>query len=146
MTRPLTNDERAILEALLAEPFPGHEELKAQVSFVRAEETSESNEVQLAVERSKVPPAAVIEAAPTGGYGYNGERLLMGVVLCVAEGYLDALRYWSPSDAQTLGPVRPETFQLGGWSPRDEEDGFRHMSVEFLDVEMPEQEPDEPHR
>jgi hypothetical protein len=143
--RALSADEHAVLEALLAESFPGRDELRAQLPFTQAEGTSDANVIHLAVDHSKVPPAPVIEGGPTGGYGYNEEGLLLGVVLVVAGGYVDTLRYWSPSSAETEGPVRLETFQLGGWSPRDEEDGARHMDAEFLDVEMPDREPDRPH-
>jgi hypothetical protein len=143
MIRALSTDELTILEALLADPFPGRDQLRAQLPFTQAEGTSDSNTIHLAVDRSSVPPAEVIEVSPTGGYGYNSDGLLLGAVVCVADGYLDSLQYWSPSGAATSGPVRPETFQLGGWSPR-EEDGFRHMDADFLDTEMPDREPDKP--
>jgi hypothetical protein len=135
MTRPLSADERAILEALLAEPFPGRDELRAQLPFTQAVQESDPDFIHFDVDRSAVPPAPVTERVPTGGHGYNRDGFLVGIMLFVGDGYLEMLEYWNTTEPPASGPVRPETIQL------DQRSAPKARGTRVLLNELPDREP-----
>jgi hypothetical protein len=103
MPRPLSDIERGVIARLLAVPFPGRDELRAQLPFatVGGQCSCGCATVNLAVNRA-VAPAPVLSGAPVSADISDGE-FYAGIVLLVdGEGYVSCLEVYSIGDE----PVR----------------------------------------
>ncbi|CCH17705.1 hypothetical protein [Micromonospora lupini] len=92
MPRPLSVIERDVIARLLSVPFPGRDELRAQLPFARVEGRCGCGcvTVNLAVDRAAAP-AAVSSSAPVSA-DISDDEFYAGVVLLVdGEGYLCCL-------------------------------------------------------
>ncbi|MCW6003744.1 hypothetical protein K1W54_04005 [Micromonospora sp. CPCC 205371] len=111
MPRPLSDDERAVMARLLSVPFPGRDELRAQLPFATVEGRCGCGcaTVNLAVERAAAP-APVLSSAPVSADLSDGEYYAGIVLLVDGEGYLSCLEVYSIGDE----PVRrlPPTEQI----------------------------------
>ncbi|MEV6812584.1 hypothetical protein [Micromonospora sp. NPDC051296] len=101
--RPLSDVERSVIERLLSVPFPGRDELRAQLPFVTVRRRCGCGcvTVDLAVDRAAVP-ASVESSTPVSADISEGE-FYAGIVLIVdGEGYLSCLEAYAIGDE----PVR----------------------------------------
>jgi hypothetical protein len=118
MPRALVEEERAILEFLLAEGFPGRDELRAQLDHLVVTGPACAcgcESVALAVER-RAPPAAVDERVPTEALGRDAQGTEVGVLLHVIDGYMAELEFFSLADAKGFGRTTLDSLQLAEWS------------------------------
>jgi hypothetical protein len=119
--RPLTQDARALLHALLAHDFPGAAELRAQVD--RATQapgcTCGCGTLDLHVP-SDVPTASSGGAAPVEGtvIGADG-RPAGGVLLFVEDGRLSRLDVTSHGDPLPLPSPEQVTWGRTAWAGED---------------------------
>lgn len=102
--RPLSDNERAVVARLLSVPFPGRDELRAQLSFTTVEGRCGCGcaTVDLAVERGTAAPAPVLSSAPVSADLSDGEYYAGIVLLVDDEGYLSCLEVYAIGDE----PVR----------------------------------------
>ncbi|RIV31606.1 hypothetical protein [Micromonospora radicis] len=103
MPRPLSDIERGVIARLLAVPFPGHGELRAQLPFATVDGQCSCGcaTVNIVVDHAAAP-APVLSGAPVSADISDGE-FYAGVVLLVdGEGYLSCLEVYSIGDE----PVR----------------------------------------
>jgi hypothetical protein len=109
--RPLTQTERAVIERLLGSPFPGSDELLAQLRHTVVDGGCRSGcaTISLSVDRSAAAPAPVMSAAPVSADISDG---VCYVVLLVDDGFLSCLEVHSIGE-----PVR-DLPQPGTISPR----------------------------
>ncbi|MDG9678941.1 hypothetical protein [Micromonospora sp. DH14] len=106
--RPLSDVERDVIARLLSVPFPGRDELRAQLPFTTVAGCCGCGcvSVNLAVDRVAAP-ATVLAAAPVSA-DISDDELYAGIVLLVdAEGYLCCLEVYSIGDepVRRLPPV-----------------------------------------
>jgi len=94
--RPLSEAERAVIERLLASPFPGSDELLAQLRHTTVDGGCHCGcaTVNLSVDRAGAAPAPVISAAPVSADISDGDTYT-GVVLLVNSGFLSCLEVYS---------------------------------------------------
>ena len=124
--RPLSDDERALLEFLLScDTRPGAAELRRQAATVRTTGSScdcGCPSFGLAVDRA-VPSVPVDEGvvAETETLGHNPGGNAVGVLLFVSEdGYLDDLEVFGYDTSDFAGLPLPASLKLTEWSEPDE--------------------------
>ncbi|MGC4851424.1 hypothetical protein ACLQ3F_29700 [Micromonospora sp. DT15] len=103
--RPLSDIERDVIARLLFVPFPGRDELRAQLPFATVEGRCGCGcvTVNLAVDRAAAP-ATVLSGAPVSADIIDDE-FYVGVVLLVdGEGYLCCLEVHSIGDEPVRRP------------------------------------------
>lgn len=103
--RELTADEKAVLELMLTRPFPGRDELRAQLPHVRATGLScgcGCPSIALQVDRA-APHAHVSDRTPADAFGRDGEGNLVFVVLFVEDGYLSELEFTDMASTSSTG-------------------------------------------
>jgi hypothetical protein len=108
-SRPLTDTEQAVIERLLTVPFPGRDELRAQLPHVTVEDGCSCGcvTINLAVDRVAAAPAPVQHGAPVSADISDGE-FDAGIVLLVdGDGFLSCLEVYSIGDepVRRLPPV-----------------------------------------
>lgn len=115
--RQLDPWERHVLETLLAVPFPGSEELRAQLDSVRvAEEYGEADpSVIFTVARPAVLLASVKRRIPVEAEGRDADGATIQVLLHVVDGYLWELEVYRP-DGEPL-QCAPDALMLEIFSP-----------------------------
>ncbi|KAB1920178.1 hypothetical protein F8280_24065 [Micromonospora noduli] len=106
--RPLSGAERDVIARLLSVPFPGHDELRAQLPFATVDGSCGCGcvTVNLAVDRAAAP-ALVLSGAPVSA-DISDDEFYAGIVLLVdGEGYLCCLEVYSVGDepVRRLPPV-----------------------------------------
>lgn len=104
LPRPLTDVEHAVIRRLLDVPFPGRDQLRAQLPFTTVDGGCRCGcaTISLAVDRATAPPAPVSCGAPVSA-DISNDGLDAGIVLLVdADGYLTALEVYTLGDE----PVR----------------------------------------
>lgn len=106
--RPLSDIERGVIARLLSVPFPGRDELCAQLPFtiVGGRCSCGCATVNLAVDRAAAP-AVVLSGAPVSADLSDGEYYAGIVLLVDGEGYLSCLEVYSIGDepVRQLPPV-----------------------------------------
>ncbi|MET8204292.1 hypothetical protein [Micromonospora taraxaci] len=101
--RPLSDIERDVIARLRSVPFPGRDELRAQLPFATVESRCGCGcaTVNLAVDRAAAP-ATLSSGAPVSA-DISDDEFYAGIVLLVdGEGYLCSLEVYSIGDE----PVR----------------------------------------
>jgi len=90
--------ERHVLEALLAVPFPGSEELKGQFDAVTvSEEYGEDDpSVIFSVARHVALPAPVKSRIPVEAEGYDADGATIQILLHVVDGWVWELEVYRP--------------------------------------------------
>jgi hypothetical protein len=89
-TRKLSQREKAILDRLLKEPFPGRDELRAQIANARVKAIDEyygSIEFQV----NDGPKAPVLQRVPVDAFSKDADGMLIEVLLHVVDGVVDEL-------------------------------------------------------
>jgi len=127
-TRPLTQQERALLDFLLTRDFPGREALLRQAETVRTAGRScgcgcpsFSLKPDLALPAPDVP-----DRMPTDAHGSDPGGNAVGVLLFVNDGYLSDVEVYS-FEGSFAGLPDTDALQLSEWSAPDEH-GARHLT------------------
>jgi len=108
--RPLTPNERAALDTLLAADFPGAAELRAQSPTARVTGRCGCGcpTIDLAVDEA-VPRAQVTSRMPVEADVPDGG----GLIVFVDDGRLSCLEYWFTTDEKPSGFPPPEQIEAG---------------------------------
>jgi hypothetical protein len=120
--RSLIPEERAILEFLLVKPFPGRDQLLAQLDQVSVAGSTcgcGCESVGLTVNGS-APPASVSERVPTEAFGADPSGEQVGVLLHVIDGYMAELEFYSMRGASGFSRPTLKSMRLAEWSDVDE--------------------------
>ena len=122
--RPLTSEERAVLEVLLSREFPGHAELVAQAASVRTGGSSCScgcPSFSLIPDRA-LPPAPVAQRMVSDAHGDDPGGNRVGVLLFVDDGYLSEVEIYDVmcEDRGFAGLPDANGLRLSEWSEPNE--------------------------
>ena len=113
--RRLSKPERTLLEALLAEQFPGFEALRSQavVTRVRGECSCGCGSIVLTLEHDPSNRAEVLGRIPVEATSTNrtGEHVPIDVLLHVVDGYLDELEIVNYDQSRAPYP-NPESLKI----------------------------------
>ncbi len=113
--RPLSNDERALLDALLAHDFPGVQELREQAKHVKAKRGCECGcgTIDLVPDGTPVPRSGAANPVPVDGLVTNpGGDEGGGLILFVRDGMLQALEIYSHGGPLPLPRLEQVTWQV----------------------------------
>ena len=98
VSRPLTAEERRLLDGLLAYDFPGVQELRSQARDLRTKKgcTCGCGTIDLIVQDPRLLPSDAVSPVPVEGHirGVDGEDV-GGVLLFVSNGLLASLEVYS---------------------------------------------------
>jgi hypothetical protein len=109
--RPLTPQERAVIAALLAEPFAGRDELVRQLDYVRAHSLDE--EGSLALTAVGALPAPVKFRVPVDGSMPDVDGVPICVLLHVDDdGYMNELEIYRADGSKPRSAIRPESLTV----------------------------------
>jgi len=109
--RPLTPYERAVVSALLAEPFAGRDELVRQLDHVRAQ--SIDDEGSLALTAIGALPAPVRFRVPVDGSMSDVDGVPIHVLLHVDDdGYMNELEIYRADGSKPRRAIRPESLTV----------------------------------
>jgi hypothetical protein len=107
--RPLNEDERRLIEAMLAEPFPGHDQLQRQVPSVRVLAHGPNGDPSIKMSPTRDPTQAANIGArgriPVEARGTDVDGREVTVYLHVIEGYLGELEVIGESGRPAGLPV-----------------------------------------
>ena len=124
--RQLSLWERDVLEAFLAVPFSGSEELKAQLGSVRVAEEYGGDDptVIFSVAEGAAPPAPVRQRIPIEAEGRDADGATISILLHVIDGFLWELEVYRP-DGESVRCV-PDARSLVLFSPDHEKQDRGH--------------------
>jgi hypothetical protein len=117
MSRPLTNDELALLELLLTREFPGRDALVEQAKTARWGGpgcTCGCPSYLLEVHRT-LPAAAVEERMVSDAHGNEPGGNFVGILLFVEDGYLSEVEVYGYEDFAWAGLPLLDTVKLDDW-------------------------------
>jgi len=119
---PLTDEQRALLDFVLSEPFKGRSELVEQARQVQTRGSScdcGCPSFYLDVDHA-LAPASVERAVPTEAHGKALDGSSVQVLLFVRDGYLSELEvvWYGPTPPAEL--PRPADLQISRWSEPNE--------------------------
>lgn len=106
---PLAPSERALVDALLADAFPGRDELRAQVAGAHARVIDSDGSFAL---RATGPSARVIHRVPVTGSTRDDEGIGVEVLLHVVEGLMVEVEVYRVDGKIVQGAVDPATLEL----------------------------------
>ena len=101
--RKLSTHERSIIERLLEEPFPGRDQVRAQISDCLVEPIDEDGSLRVFV-RTEVK-APVRRRVPVLGYVEDEDGVPIGVLLHVLKGKVEELEIFKADSSRILGKV-----------------------------------------
>ena len=105
MSRPLTEEERCLLDGLLAYDFPGVQELRVQARELRVRKgcTCGCGTIDLIVQDLRLAPSDAVSPVPVEGHmcGVDGEDV-GGVLLFLSDGLLASLEVYSYGEPLAL--------------------------------------------
>jgi len=107
---PLDKSARAILTALLAEPFPGRDEVALQVEV--AEARLMDNDGSLALRAPDAAPAQVMYRVPVEGIAPDVDGVGIHVLLHVVDGLINEMEVYREDGQLPKGPIVPATMKL----------------------------------
>jgi hypothetical protein len=125
--RPLSPNERELLERLLEPRFPGRDELRAQLDGLMVKELDD--EGCLAFECRSGPRAEVRWPVPAQGEGLDVDGSVLHVSLQVADGFIHSLVLWSESTAKPSG--LPPATGLKVFAPYSDDAGVWNATDKF---------------
>jgi hypothetical protein len=125
--RPLTTNERDVVQRLLEPRFPGRDELRAQLDVATARETDDDGCIELACEG--VPPAPVKWRIPAEGECPYGEGDIIYVLLYVENGFMSSLEIYTAGGTPWSG--LPAAGDLKLFAPYSEDAGVWSRSDKF---------------
>ncbi len=104
--RRLEDRERRIIDFLLSKPFPGRNELRAQLAHARVSEeyVGEDPSIILTVDPPAARAASVMTRIPVEARGRDSDGVEVHVLLHVVDGYLSELEVYRSDSAPTNLP------------------------------------------
>jgi catechol 2,3-dioxygenase-like lactoylglutathione lyase family enzyme len=108
--RNMTSFERALVDGLLSEDFPGRDALRAQLERASVETLDEHGCLQFRVEAG--PPAPVELTVPVEAEAQDADGGGLHMLLFVRDGVLDGLEFFRDDGAQILKVPPPERWEL----------------------------------
>lgn len=108
--RPLTPHERAVLSALLVEPFAGRDQLVRQLDHVQARRIDD--EGSLAMTAIGAVPAPVLYPVPVDGSMLDVDGVPVHVLLHVIDGYMNELEIYKADRSKPLRMIDPESLTV----------------------------------
>jgi hypothetical protein len=127
-SRPLSREERSLLELLLRREFAGREQLLDQARTVCTMGSSCScgcPSFSLVANRS-LPAAPVEQRMVSDAHGVDPGGNLVGLLLFADDGYLSNLEIYGMEGRDFAGLPRPEALRLSEWS-EPSPGGVRHL-------------------
>jgi hypothetical protein len=123
--RPLTDQERGLLEALLVQDFPGSQNLMAQVEAADAQRGCECGcgTINLRVNESLAPEVVLTGSLAPGEAAVMSEtgEEVGGLIVFVRKGYLSCLEIYTFGDPAPLPPLdRIRPYVADGRAPGTE--------------------------
>lgn len=110
-SRRLTPQERAVVSALLAGPFPGRDELVRQLDHVRAKSIDAEGSLALTVVGAM--PAPVLYRVPVDGSMPDIDDVPICVLLQVNDdGYMSELEIYRADGSRPRSAIRPESLKV----------------------------------
>jgi hypothetical protein len=107
--RPIAPDERALVEALLAEAFFGRDGLRAQVEGAEARTIDSDGSFALKVIGAAV---RVLERVPVTGSTRDAEGIGVEVLLHVVDGVMSEVEIYRIDGKPVIGAVDPSALTL----------------------------------
>ena len=107
---PLDAGAARILAALLAEPFPGRDDVARQVAVAKGRVIDDHGCLALSV--SDAPPAEVIRRIPIEAEVEDLDGATVHVLLHVVDGYLNTLEIYREDGGPILAPIRAENLRI----------------------------------
>ena len=107
---PLDAQSARILAALLAEPFPGRDEIARQVALARSRRIDDDGSFALSV--SDAPPAEVVGRIPLEAKAEDLDGVTVHVLLHVVDGYINELEIYREDGGRILAPIRAESLRI----------------------------------
>ncbi len=107
---PLEEESAGILTALVAESFPGRDEIVLQLAVARSRRIDDHG--CLALSARGAPRAAVLRRVPTEAVADDIDGMTIHVLLHVVDGYIDGLELYREDGLALLAPVRPEALRI----------------------------------
>jgi hypothetical protein len=108
--RPLTSDERAVVSALLAQPFAGRDELVRQLDYVRARTIDDEGSLELTAIGAL--PAPVQYRVPVDGSLLDVDGVPICVLLHVVDGYMSELEVYKADGSKPLRAIEPKSLEV----------------------------------
>jgi hypothetical protein len=90
--RSLTRDERALIEKMLSDPFPGRDELRSQLEVATAKRID--REGSLALHVSSGPLAAAVRSVPTEAWCPDRDGVMIRLLLHIRNGRMFELEMY----------------------------------------------------
>lgn len=109
-SRPLDDCERAVLERLLSESFPGRNALEEQSRDIQARRIDADGSLAFAP-NPDAPPADVARRIPVEAETEDVDGVIIHVLLHVLNGYMSELEIYREDSARVVRPIQPETLR-----------------------------------
>ena len=107
---PLDVESVGILTALVAEPFPGRDEIALQLAVARSRRIDDHG--CLALSARDAPRATVLRRIPIEAEADDLDGMTIHILLHVIDGYIDELELYREDGRAFLAPVRSEAIRI----------------------------------
>jgi hypothetical protein len=101
---------QAILDTLLAVPFPGRDDVARQVEVARGRRLDDDGCLELSAQA--VPPAAVVRSIPVEAEIDDADGVTIHILLHVVDGYIDELEFYRDDGSPQQGSILPEALRV----------------------------------
>lgn len=108
--RPLASDEKALIERMLDEPFPGSNQLRSQLGFAIGRRVDQEGSLALSV--SGGAPAAVVRTVPTEAWCQDADGTMIRVLLHVRNGLMVELEIYKDDGSPILRRPTARSIEL----------------------------------
>ena len=105
--RPLAAGERAVLDKLLSESFPGRDALAEQARDVRVRSIDADGSLALMPDPG-VCPADVVRRIPVEAEAEDLDGVAIHVLLHVVDGYMKELEVYREDSSRVVRPITPD--------------------------------------
>ncbi|MGE3913890.1 MAG: hypothetical protein AB7K36_31390 [Chloroflexota bacterium] len=134
--RALTCWERSMLEALLAEPLHGNDELRRQIDALRVSERYSEGDptVIFTIDKESVPPASVTGMGLEERCCLDADGMAIHVLLHAVDGYLWELEIVRMDGGPLLAEIDPSALQPILWRQVVRPDGSSYWTYNASDL------------
>lgn len=108
--RPLTENEKKLLERMLDDAFPGRDELRRQLDSATAKRVNENGSLDLKV--GSGPVAKVLRRVPTEAWCPDTDGMMIRLLLHVVEGKLFGLEIYKDDGSRIMRPPTASSLTL----------------------------------
>jgi hypothetical protein len=106
--REISNYEKRVIDLLLAEEFPGRDELRKQVERCRVRTIDDEGSIEM--EPSLRVQAPVMKTVPVEAYAEDSDGVMVHVLLHVKDGIAVELEFYKDDSSRILS--RPNQWQV----------------------------------